>query len=513
MSPHERAMTRQDSLSSPSSSERPARSPYHTAEQIQAPLWQPQARFVCALSLLACFLLGAYYFYGFVVPQTPSRMSKASAALIPELPLWGFVAALPLPILSTPAVLSICLIGVAMGAFMCYALAVYLSWNRPSTKLTLGMAMVGSIVFFMVAMWSFPNTRTDIFNYIVNGRIAAVYSHNPYYVPAVHFPDDPIYPYAGKQYTAVPADAKLPVWTLISIALAWLAGDNPITNLLIYRGTFLLFNIANLALIALLLSKLKPTFLLAGVIAYGWHPIVAVFGQDKTDTVMVFFLLLAVLFLVHTRRWLGMASLALSVLVKLLTLPLIAVYGLREIRLGRWRELGSSVLVLGVTAVVTYSAFWDGPRMLFDHLNLLRAGGIPTPGALLLLVRVGFVLLVLGVGLTQDGSVEKLLRGWAVVMLYFALFLTKFGFTWYLLSLIALISLVLEWRLMLITIVLSFTSFLFNSWYMVSTPAFPLPDLLPWPRFVVYLALPCLTAIGLAALGSGKTLLRRYRLL
>ena len=50
--------------------------------------------------------------------------------------------------------------------------------------------------------------------------------------------------------------------------------------------------LVGIALVAMILRELSPQHLLAGTILFGWNPIVSNFGTGKTDTVMVFFLLL-----------------------------------------------------------------------------------------------------------------------------------------------------------------------------------------------------------------------------
>jgi hypothetical protein len=462
------------------------------------------------LSGMAMLLLVAYLFYGMIVPQTASRMARPSAWLIPELAWWAWVVSLPLPVPATPLRLASCLIGVALGACTVYGLSVYLSWKRAWSLGSLTVVGGAALVFFLSTSMALPNASTDIFNYIVNGRVTAVYHQNPYYVPAAMFPDDPLYLYASPKQTHFPADAKLPVWTGMSIFLAWLAGDDPTTNLLLYRGVFLGFNLLNLTLIAVLLRKLAPSFLLTGMIIYAWNPIVAVYGQSKTDTVMVFFLLLAILLLVTAHRRSAMVVLGLSVLVKLLTLPLVAVYWLRELRLRQWRELAISVFLLGLTFVVTYTVFWKGDQLLTDHLMLIQAGGMAAPRIVRPLVQIIFVLMILGIGLTQRSGHAQLLRGWALVMVYFCLFLTKPGMPWYLLTLIALVSLVPEWRIVTIMVMLSCISLLFGSWYTASSRVFSLPNLFSLPSFFVYATLPLLTALGLAGFTLWKNTSRSH---
>ena len=455
-----------------------------------------EARLALLLSCLAGILLITLLFYGFVIPQTPGRMAKPAASLIPQLPLWAWIVSLPIPIPHSGELLAHSLLVSAGVAFGLYVLAVYFSWNRPARAGTLLVVVLAALLFFLIAALALPNVNTDIFNYIMRGRVGAVYHQNMYYVPADRFPMDPIYPYAEHRYTRT-GTGKLPAWELIDVFLAWLANDAPITNLFVYRFAFLLFNAANVALIAAILHKLNPQYLLAGLILYAWNPIVAVYGQSKTDTIMVFFLLLAILLLLVGRARFAVVALGLSVLVKLITLPLVPIYWLRELRLGRWRHVVADTLLLVATAVAVYAPFWLGYERPLRQLVQAGNGVADLPGIVLLLGAGAAVLGLLWAGLTQDGSHEQLIHRWAVVTLLVSFYLATLGLSWYLMTLIAIVSLAVDWRLVPPTIGLSFAAFFKNTWESADTGAFQLPELVASPWSLVYLAL-----LGLVVLGT-----------
>jgi len=337
---------------------------------------------------------------------------------------------------------------------------------------------------------------------MVNGRIAAVYGSNPYYVVADEFPDDPVYPYASKAYTDQAAD-KMPFWMLANISLARLTGDNVTANLLIYRSALMLINVANLLLIGIIAYRLNPLFLMSALIIYGWNPVVIVHAQSKSDTLMALLILLAILLLVSKRRVFAVAALVLSVMVKLITLPLLGVYMLGNLRLRRWRALFNDVLIFFIVPLLAYLLFWQSSELNARFMALFTVAGAAAPGVLQLILIAGFCLLILAISFVQDGSISKLLWGWALVMLYFSFFLTKLGLAWYLITLLAIVSLVFDWRIVLLTGALSITSFLFNAWYTTFSRAFPAPDIFSVPPFLVYVLVPLLIAGGavLAALG------------
>jgi hypothetical protein len=452
------------------------------------------------LGCLACILLADSVYAAFVLPQAPGRMAEPSADLIARLPLWSFIVALPLPVPRQSYTLALTLLVTCELKFAAYALAISLAWNQPYSRRGLGVVVGAALLFFLVAVLALPNINRDIYNYILSGRVAAVYSANPYEIAPNQFPDDALYRYASARYTGYAGDNKMPVWMLLNAALARLGGDNPVANLLLYRSFFLLFNIGNLALIARILRTILPQHQLAGLVMYAWNPIITTYGQSKVDTVMVFFLLLAILALLQEKRKLTMVVLGVSALVKLITLPLLAVYWLYLLRSRGARELASSTALLGLTVSALYVPFWYGPGLLGMQLQLLGNVANAGPSLVRLLLYAGFMIAVVWVGLSRDGRVDTMLAGWALVMVLFALFVSRLGFSWYLMTTIAMVSLVVDRRFTLIVVILSFVSFLLNAWDSASNEVVQMPMLFAAPRFSMQLLFVGVSVLGLAVL-------------
>jgi len=430
-------------------------------------------RLAFVLGMFSFLLVIIYFFYSFIIMQTPMRMAKPSAALIQNLPLWARIKSLPLPIPRNSEIIAISLIlFVAIGFFL-YAFAVLLTWGRRGNVLTISTVVISAAMFFLISVWSFPNVNRNIFNYMLRGRTAAIYDSNPYVVPAERFSQDPIYPFADPKHTKKPG-GKLPAWMLINVFVAKFAGNDPVKMLLFYRGIFFTFCMLNLLLIGGILRELYPRFMLSGILLYGWNPIVVIYGQSKIDTVMVFYLLLGSYLLVRNRNLIGVASLTLSALTKLVTLPLIAIYWLRELPLRRWRGLLITSSIIGVTAFAVYVPFWDGPGIILQHIGSTSAGGAAASGFTKVFLRVGFCLLIAWVACTQSGTSLQLFRGWAVVMLYFSFFITKIGSADYLMTLLSLASLSCDFRIVLLTIAIAFPSF--ANMLRILLPCEPFPE-------------------------------------
>lgn len=513
------------------------------------------------LTGLAALLLVFYLSFGFIVPQTPGRLTRPGAGLIGELWLWRQAMSLDLPVPRSAGGVAALVVGLAGLAFTAYAAAVRLSWKRRSTA-ALAVALVGAIAFAAVSIAYLPNLNNDIFNYIARGRLAAVHGENPYYVAIDRFPNDPLYPHTSPEYRHTPGE-KLPTWMLVNLGLAHFAGDDPARALLTYRAALALVHVASLFLLASLLGHMTPQFQLAGVIAFGWCPITALYAQSKTDTIMVFFLLAGLHCLVAGRRRLALIPLVLSGFVKLLTLPLAGIIVLERLSARRWRAaLIDVALVAGTTAAI-YWPFTNEPGLILRQLGLsdivaatqgppaaagtgensgpaqigsapvedVRAGDVQAnaddkpeqavsrPAG----VKSRFVphlgpwsffvwfLIVLGVGLAGETAWIPRMRRWTIVTLLCVLLFSKLEFSWYLMAPLALASLAASGALTGVVILVSFSSFLFTVWESTSTSTFRLPSMLDIPRATVHLGLAAIATFGALALAYTRRRPRRAR--
>lgn len=440
----------------------------------------------CALSALACILGLVVWVYAFVIPQTPARLERPAAALFNNLAMWRLVIDLPLPAPRASATVGLLILVTSGLAFLAYGVACLIAFQSPPRRhLQLAVAAMG-LVLLSLGVWALPNVNTDIYNYIMRGRVAAEYGENPYYVAADNYPDDPLYPFASKQYTSRQGD-KFPAWVYLNILLAQLAGDDPVTNLLIYRLAFFALSAGNLALLWLIVRRIDPARVTVAVVAYAWNPIVLLFSTSKTDTFMVFYFLLAVWLLASEWRRLAIVAMIASVLVKPLTLPLIAIYFGYALKLRRWRDLILDGATAALTAVVLYLPVARGAELMLRHSTAVSYAANDRSGLWRPILIGAFALLTLWAGLSHKGDIKTLANRWSIVMLFFCLFLAQIGFSWYLIVLIALVALASSPALLLATTLLSFPAFVFNAWEATFNSNYPAPTLCALSPLVVYL--------------------------
>lgn len=456
------------------------------------------------LYLLGVVLLPTVLFTAVVLPLTPDRLARASGGLIDELPVWRWLADLPWPV-PRGIPLAASLLAVGCCAFLAYGLAVIACWNRPAGRRTLLAVLLPAALLLTVSAFALPTQSSDMVDYLLSGRVATEHGASPYSVAPDSFPDDPLLPYASGDYTG-DGEVKPPLWIAAAVAIAAVAGDDPAVAVLVLRLVLLGVTLLNLGLIAAVLRRWRPQHLLAGLVLYGWNPVVALHAQAKFDSLMATFTLLAALLLVTGWRRGVMPVLWMSVLVKVLTLPLLAAYALAELHARQWRRLAAGTALVGAVTLVAYAPFGGGVGLLVEHLGLAQRGGSSLPGVVGLLVPVAVAGLVVWVGFTSGGDTEKLLQGWALISLGIVL-LTPIGWAWYLLTPLAVVSLSGErWRTVGI-VALSALAFMTDLWTRSSGPLSDLPDP-DVSRSTVYVS----ALVAMSVLGATVVVLRRRRL-
>lgn len=247
--------------------------------------------------------------------------------------------------------------------------------------------VIGAALLFNAAMlFLYPVDSSDAFDNIVRGRMTALHGGNPFYQrPSSQaiFRSAPFYQYSGwNDYTT----AYAPGWEIIAAAVARLAGDGVIANVLAFKLASFAFEAGTLAVVALLLHQYAPKRALYGVTLLGWNPlgIYSVAGNAHNDIVMTFFIVLGMYFL--ARRHYSLAALAetagaLVKFVPALLLPIVIIAGLKQA--DSWHKRLSFLvitgLVCGAMIVALYAPFWRGGDIIgADWRSHLFTTSIPT---------------------------------------------------------------------------------------------------------------------------------------
>jgi hypothetical protein len=224
---------------------------------------------------------------------------------------------------------------------------------------------------------------------------------------------------------------------------------------------------------------------------------------------MASFALVAGFALVQSRPLASIAALWASVMVKLLTLPLIAVTVLGDLVARRWGRVVVSGVLMGAMTILLYLPFGGGIPEAVSHLTAAAGSGSSLPREVTLVVMVAAAALVLWAGVRGRGEIEGTLQGWAIAALT-VVPLSLMSSAWYLIMPIAMVSLSGErWRTGTL-IALSAVAFLIDSWTRTSNLEYPLPVPFGLSRVEALLIGGAVVAIvGLGVLGYRFVVRRR----
>ncbi len=161
----------------------------------------------------------------------------------------------------------------------------------------LGWVVVGCAVLFRLTLLVLPGLfSTDVFSYVMYGRIAGISGQNPYVLAPSSFPSDPflswVFPFWRDQ-TSVYG----PLWTDFSALLARVSGGlGNFEQVMVYRGSLAAIEAGTLGVLWWVLGKTKPKGRLACWAMYAWNPLVLfdLVGGAHNDVMMVALLLLGV---------------------------------------------------------------------------------------------------------------------------------------------------------------------------------------------------------------------------
>ncbi len=236
--------------------------------------------------------------------------------------------------------------------------------HQTSGKTAWMIVIGGTLAFISAFLFMAPLDARDIYDNIFHGRILGVYGANPFRDLISSFPQDPFsqYPYWKNSPSAYG-----PLWETLAGVTARLAGDGIVTNILAFKILPGLFHLTSIAVVSLFLRRTQPQYALSGALLLGWNPVVLyeTWGNGHNDIAMIFWILLAALWISQKRYTLGTLSLVAGTLIKfipLLLIPtamLIGYLSLENIKSRLWFIVKTS-LAGAVLVMIAYIPFWNG---------------------------------------------------------------------------------------------------------------------------------------------------------
>jgi hypothetical protein len=215
-------------------------------------------------------------------------------------------------------------------------------------------------LFCFELLWAYPATAADVFGYIAHGRLLALHHVNPFLLAPNAFPGDDIV-----RYLAYPNEPSQygPVCVLLGGALALIAHDNLLTEILLYKGIAALAQIAGAGVVFAIARRLGADRPRASASAYLylWNPMLLweMVGNAHNDGIMMLMGLGAAWLFVAHRDLLVMPVLVLGGLVKVPVVLIAPVLFLGVWHRNKARAIESALLA-AVLAGVVYRPFWSG---------------------------------------------------------------------------------------------------------------------------------------------------------
>ncbi len=243
-----------------------------------------------------------------------------------------------------------------------YALTAWLIATAPRVTATAKGILIASALGAAIGnVLLYPVGALDVFNYMVELKLAFHFDQNPYLVTFVNYRADPF---------ALPAflvDVRLfygPAWLLFSAVPGLVAGYSSVIRLLV---ALKIFNVALIAATGWLIASRQVESQRRWLVwfLFAANPLVLFEGvANGHNDVMMTCLLIAAVVLLERRSPLAGPALALSVMVKFYPLVLMPFFVLIVLtRHWGWRRLGLTLALTVATVVATVAPFWAGGDM------------------------------------------------------------------------------------------------------------------------------------------------------
>lgn len=241
-----------------------------------------------------------------------------------------------------------------------YWLAYRQAGKRP---LSLPHLLLITLLLSLPLLITFPINSTDLYWYVMRGRISSVHGQNPYSAVPSQFAADPFLLPAGEW--ADETSPYGPVWEIVAAGITAVAPHNPYLSLLLFKLLALLLHLAATILIWQLTTRQAPLSVLRVplTLLWAWNPaLLLTFVVNAHNDILMLVWLLAGYWLMQRQRptagFLIMALAPLSKPIALLALPFFWLAGWRQLAGGeRWRLPHYTAVTLAGSLLLALIAF------------------------------------------------------------------------------------------------------------------------------------------------------------
>lgn len=278
-----------------------------------------------------------------------------------------------------------------VGLFIIYGV-IFWRIREGETAVSLPSLLAVSLLCALPLLLTYPINATDIYRYIVRGRIKSAYGLNQFDVPPIRIEMDPFVAFAGEWSDATSPYG--PLWELVATAVTAVSGTRLTGGILLFKLVALLcfmgigYLVWTTSIEHTLRSRTAATWLWLGNPALMFTFVV----NGHNDALMLFWGVAAFLLLKRKRPYGAIVCVTLAALSKpigLLIFPFIWLPLLRQ--LSTWkRRLLQMLLFSSLTIIVVWIIFlpFGSPLPLIRRLVQELAGGAGFSWVALLVLSV-----------------------------------------------------------------------------------------------------------------------------
>jgi len=237
--------------------------------------------------------------------------------------------------------------------------------------------LLGGLLLALPLLFAYPINATDVYRYVIRGRVASVYGQSPFVAPPAEFIGDPFMPLAGEW--AGETSPYGPLWEIVAAGVTTISGDNLLLGVWLFKLLALACFLAGAAVVWAAAGE-RPGRA-ATALLWAWNPaLLLTFALNgHNDALMLLWLLLGYWVGRRGRPAAGFLLLCLAALTKpvaALALPVFFIATWRGLPDGR-RRLRFALITAGGAAALTWLAFlpwavpgrfWQTPLELIARL-------------------------------------------------------------------------------------------------------------------------------------------------
>ncbi len=272
-------------------------------------------------------------------------------------------------------------IGHLLALYLVYFWILFKSnFDQNKTKIIFVLTLIFHLSFMFTPFF----TSNDLHSYIAAGRVVN-HNANPYLTTYSSFPKDAFYPIISN-FWSTKTTLYGPLFLLIASFINVLGHNHYYLTVILFKSLLIGINLLNIYLIY------KITRLAKAVYLYCWHPIIVyeLAANAHNESLLIFFLLLALWFVKNKHILRSFFFLLLSVLLKYSSIVIAPLYvaSLLKANITARKKCSNLVLIGAVclmVAVIVYWPFWQGKDSFIYLLTYYRGQTIsPSLGIWLL---------------------------------------------------------------------------------------------------------------------------------